>query len=198
MAEKKPGYVWTGKRWVKKPKTTHEKVTYEKEVKAASKKNKPFPYNLFKSGAEEPDRAAKSKYPGGEYRPMQKKNASAPKPAGRNLPVGTTGSGKKPSASGSPSPAPSKASGSARSGAKPAASAKPMKTVDQSRTEWVTKGTKLSDGTVVKKGYLAQKGKPEKKVTANVKIQTDTTSGKKAGQTYSYNKGKSGSQVKKK
>jgi hypothetical protein len=47
------------------------------------------------------------------------------------------------------------------------------------------------------KGYLAQKGKPEKRVTARVKIQTDTESGKKAGTTYGYSKGRSTGQVKK-
>lgn len=114
--------------------------------------------------------------------------ASAPKP-----PV------KPPAAPKSDKPSYTGSASSASAGTRKITSpAKPMKTVDQSRTEWVAKGTKLSDGTIVQKGYLAQKGKPEKKVTANVKIQTDTASGKKAGQTYSYNKGKSGSQVKKK
>lgn len=79
---------------------------------------------------------------------------------------------------------------SSRSSA-PAKPSSPKKTVDQSRTMWVKKGDKLSDGTVAKKGYLAQYGKDTKKVTANVKIQTDTASGKKKGETYSYNKGKS-------
>ena len=41
--------------------------------------------------------------------------------------------------------------------------------VSQSRTMWVKKGS-VVNGQVVKKGYVAQYGKPEKKVSATVKL----------------------------
>ena len=68
------------------------------------------------------------------------------------------------------------------------------KPVLQQNTMWVTAAESKTG-----KGYLAQKGKPEKRVTGNVKIQATTTSGKAAGSTYSYSKGKTvGKVVKKK
>ena len=59
------------------------------------------------------------------------------------------------------------------------------KPVSQSDTQWNAKGSTLSDGTVVKKGYLSQKGKDTKRVTGRVNLVTDTGS-KKAGQTQKY------------
>lgn len=62
---------------------------------------------------------------------------------------------------------------------------RPGKPVLQQNTMWVTaKESKTG------KGYLAQKGKPEKRVTARVKIQEATTSGKAAGSTYAYKAGR--------
>jgi hypothetical protein len=69
------------------------------------------------------------------------------------------------------------------------------KPVSQSRTQWVKKGD-IVDGKKVEKGYLAQKGKPAKKVTARVKIVADTESGKKAGETYRYKTGRTANKVK--
>ena len=63
-----------------------------------------------------------------------------------------------------------------------------MASVSQSRTQWVAKGETVG-GKVVKKGYLAQKGKPEKRVTANVKLVTETGT-KRAGQTQNYSDGR--------
>ncbi len=63
-----------------------------------------------------------------------------------------------------------------------------MASVSQSRTEWVKKGDTVN-GKVVTKGYLAQKGKPEKRVTAKVKLVTET-GGKRAGQTQKYSAGR--------
>lgn len=51
------------------------------------------------------------------------------------------------------------------------------KPVSQSRTEWVKKGT-VVDGKKVTKGYVAQKGRPEKRVTARVKLEQTTRRGK--------------------
>lgn len=119
------------------------------------------------------------------------KAADAPKAGKADVWQDTAKAGKTPKTSTAKkktdTPKPS-APAKPRTTTKPAA--KPAPTVDQSRTMWVKKGQKLSDGTTATKGYLAQYGKDTKKVSANVKIQTNTTSGKKAGETYSYNKGK--------
>ena len=44
------------------------------------------------------------------------------------------------------------------------------KIISQSKTQYIKKGQKLSDGTVAKKGYVARKGNDLKKVTANVRL----------------------------
>jgi len=73
---------------------------------------------------------------------------------------------------------------------------KPVQTVSQSRTMWVKKG-EMVGGQEVKKGYLAQYGRAEKKVSAKVKIVADTESGKKVGETWKYGQGRTIRQVKK-
>jgi hypothetical protein len=80
---------------------------------------------------------------------------------------------------------------------KPKKTAKAVPTVSQSRTMWVKKG-EMVGGKEVTKGYLAQYGKAEKRVSAKVNIVTDTESGKKAGETWRYGKGKTVAKVKKK
>lgn len=62
------------------------------------------------------------------------------------------------------------------------------KSVSQSRTMWVAAGT-VVNGKKVPKGYLAQYGKPEKKVTGNVKM-VKKTGGVEAGKTQSYKQGR--------
>ena len=62
------------------------------------------------------------------------------------------------------------------------------KPVSQSRTMWVAKGTEVG-GKTVKKGYLAQYGRPEKKVSARVKLVEGTNRGK-AGDVVSYKQGR--------
>ena len=57
--------------------------------------------------------------------------------------------------------------------------------VSQSRTMWVKKGDVVG-GVTVKKGYLAQYGKPEKKVSAKVQMVT----GSKKGKAVEYSKGR--------
>lgn len=61
--------------------------------------------------------------------------------------------------------------------------------VSQSRTMWVKKGQKLSDGSVAKKGYLAQYGKDTKKVTARVQM-AQQTGGVAKGDIQVYKAGK--------
>lgn len=63
------------------------------------------------------------------------------------------------------------------------------KPVSQSRTMWVKKGT-VVDGKKVKKGYVAQKGRPEKRVTARVKLETDTAKRGKKGDVVKVTKGR--------
>ena len=62
------------------------------------------------------------------------------------------------------------------------------KPVSQSRTMWVKKGT-VVDGKKVKKGYVAQYGRPEKRVTARIKLEEATRRGKK-GDVVSYKSGR--------
>lgn len=54
------------------------------------------------------------------------------------------------------------------------------KPVSQSRTMWVKKGT-IVNGEKVKKGYVAQYGKPEKRVTGKVRLEVETPKRGKAG-----------------
>ena len=58
--------------------------------------------------------------------------------------------------------------------------AKKKPPVSQSRTMWVKKGT-VVNGEAVKKGYVAQYGKPEKRVTNRVKLEVDTPKRGKKG-----------------
>lgn len=63
------------------------------------------------------------------------------------------------------------------------------KPVSQSKTMWVKKGT-VVNGTKVKKGYVAQLGKPEKRVTNKVKLEVDTAKRGKAGDVVKLKQGK--------
>lgn len=60
--------------------------------------------------------------------------------------------------------------------------------VSQSRTMWVKKG-EVVNGKTVSKGYLAQYGKPAKKVTAKVQMETQT-GGVAKGDVQEYSKGR--------
>ena len=61
--------------------------------------------------------------------------------------------------------------------------------VSQSNTMWVKKGT-VVNGKKVKKGYVAQKGKPGKRVTNKIKLVVDTDKRGKAGDTVQTKKGR--------
>ena len=104
-------------------------------------------------------------------------------------PLSNTGS----STASSSATARSNTSGSSGRGSGPAKKPKPSKPVLQQNTMWV-KAVDSPTG----KGYLAQRGKPEKRVTGRVKIQEATTSGKAAGSTYAYKAGKTVKKVGKK
>lgn len=63
------------------------------------------------------------------------------------------------------------------------------KPVSQSRTMWVKKGT-VVDGKKVKKGYVAQYGKPEKRVTNRVRLEVDTPKRGEKGDVVRLKKGR--------
>lgn len=63
------------------------------------------------------------------------------------------------------------------------------KPVSQSRTMWVKKGT-IVNGKEVKKGYVAQYGKPEKRVTNRVRLEVATPKRGEAGDVVRLKKGR--------
>jgi hypothetical protein len=112
--------------------------------------------------------------------------ASYAKPKGKDKPK--TEKETKPTSAKIAKPA-SAATTSSKPAARPKAAAKkPATPVSQSRTMWVKKG-EMVGGKEVKKGYLAQYGKPEKRVTAPVKLVEATKRGK-VGEMVEYKKGR--------
>lgn len=205
MAYIKPGavkgaYTWTGKRWVRTPERTDAKARLKKEVDQATVgKTKSSQGKLMET--ENP----MAKYPGGKYKPMVAGRGAALRPKGigaEGPKVSASKVSKKPVDTApvadktkpvkpTPSSAPASGSGSSSSSTTKKTAKTPAKkaaTVSQSNTEWVKKGD-VVNGKTVTKGYVAQKGKPERKVTANVKLVVDTTRGK-AGSKVSYTKGR--------
>jgi len=202
MAYIKPGavkgaYTWTGKRWVRTPERMSDKVSLKKEVDANSKN-----IENSKDIRDFQMRKAKSTYPGGspdmsktkgiKVDDTRKKREAAAKVSAKasayNPSTAAKRMGTKPADKPKPIETPSgnkTTPGSGSSGNK--TPAKKAATVSQSNTEWVKKGD-VVNGKTVTKGYVAQKGKPERKVTANVKLVVDTTRGK-AGSKVSYTKG---------
>lgn len=124
--------------------------------------------------------------------------AARPAASGPGAPMGSRPS--KPSSSG-------RTSGVTRRAAAPKMAKGPA--VSQSRTQWVRKGD-VVNGQVVTKGYLAQYGKPGKRVTANVRIETPSAGkytaggggqmagGTKKGEVYAYKGGRRTGAMKKK
>jgi hypothetical protein len=201
------GYTWTGSRWVRTPERTSDKAKVAREVKNASVDNNTALSPNQKSAVKKSQmKKAKASFPGGAPR-MTKGGSYAPKgleggmrPTAKPKPKDT----KDTKATPKPNPKPVTASTSKTTSTTSTAKPKPTNltsgggraktpaskrpAVSQSNTEWVKKGDTVG-GKVVQKGYLAQKGKPEKKVTARVKLVTDTSKGK-AGQKVSYTKGR--------
>jgi len=196
MAITKPGtvkgaYTWTGKKWVRTPQRTSDKVSVQKEIDKNSKTFGNSQYYRETSSSQ-----AGTSYPGG--RPAMSK--TSPVNSGKKIIEGPKVSTAKPTST-KPKPTPTKPAPTKPTATKPASSssssaskttakspAKKMGTVSQSNTEWVKKGD-VVNGKVVTKGYVAQKGKPERKVSANVKLVVDTARGK-AGSKVSYTKGR--------
>ena len=187
------GQVWTGKRWVKKPERMSDKVNLQNEIKRNS-------VNTEGSGAgarrvkENQMRKAKASYPGGAPRMTQGGSSATKNLEGGMRPVPKQKA--KPKDTGdSPSPKPkpatpstAKSTGATVGGGKTKAPASKRPTVSQSKTMWVKKGD-VVNGKTVDKGYVAQLGKPERKVSAKVKLVVDTARGK-AGSKVSYDKGR--------
>ena len=188
------GFTWTGKRWVKTPERTSEKVALRKEIEKVT-------VSTTKSGQASQMSTAKASYPGGSPRmskssPMVsgKKSAEGPKRSTGKPTAAQIAAAKKtadkpaPATNPTPSKTPTAGKASTSSSTQKKTAAPKGKAVSQSNTMWVKKGDTVG-GKTVEKGYLAQYGKPEKKVTANVKLVVDTARGK-AGSKVSYNKGK--------
>lgn len=192
----KGDYVWTGYRWVRRAKRTNDKVIQDRMLD----KEQTRYYNTGEQGNKKSQPLAS--YPG-QRAPAMRKPMSASSPAATPAKTSTYDYSRRPArvASGSPktttatsgtSTSTGRGSGG-RTGGVRNGDRKPMRKVLQQNTMWV-KAVDSPTG----KGYLAQRGKPEKRVTARVKIQTDTESGKKAGSTYAYKAGKTVKKVGKK
>lgn len=191
----KGDYIWTGYKWVRRAKRTNDKVIQDRMLD----KEQTRYYNT--GGADRRSQPLAS-WPG-QRAPAMRKPVSASSPAAKPAKTSTYDYSRRPAraVSGSPEtmPPPSgtststgRGSGGGTGGVRKG-DRKPMRKVLQQNTMWV-KAVDSPTG----KGYLAQRGKPEKRVTARVKIQTDTESGKKAGSTYAYKAGKTVKKVGKK
>lgn len=191
----KGDYIWTGYKWVRRAKRTHDKVIQDRMLDKEQRRY----YNTSEYGNKKSQPLAS--YPG-QRAPAMRKPVSASSPAAKpktstydysRRPAGAvSGPPKaKPATSGT-STSTGRGSGGGTGGVRNSGR-KPMRKVLQQNTMWV-KAVDSPTG----KGYLAQRGKPEKRVTARVKIQTDTESGKKAGSTYAYKAGKTVKKVGKK
>lgn len=186
------GYTWTGKRWAKTPERTADKVAIQKEIEQGKSANI--------------NKRAQAMYPGGSPRMSKSsrttsgsRNAEGPKRSVAKPTAGKTAAANKPAQKPVNKPAPSKQTSATKPAAKPSSTSKTStsmsaqkktaapkgKPVSQSNTMWVKKGDTVG-GKTVEKGYLAQYGKPEKKVTAKVKL----VAGEKAGQKVAYSKGR--------
>jgi len=191
------GFIWTGKTWVAKPNSKLRQIALNKEIANFVKKR----YDTYADAADSErswkSRTAKSGAVSGAVAAAKSKPPAMTPPGGpkpqttadkrdrlnpaKPKPTPPKPDTKNPSGGGSSS-SPSRGSAASKAPAKKAS------TVSQSRTQWVKKGDVVG-GKTVAKGYVAQYGKPEKKVTANVKLVTDTSRGK-AGQKVSYTKGR--------
>lgn len=215
----KPGdergnYVWTGTRWRIKPQRTADKVALQREI-AAFKRSAAVSAagrGTAPSVTSTLSRTAMASWPGKRGAPMTRGRTAPAPPKTPERPFnanegkaqkGSKGITTKPKTEEKKVEKPKSSGksegqmfgGGGNAGAK-RKSQRAMPTVSQSRTMWVKKGTVVG-GKEVKKGYLAQYGRPEKRVSANVQIVAETTSGKKAGETYAYKKGRSGKKVQK-
>jgi len=198
MAYTKPGkviggFTWTGKRWVKTPERMSDKVALEKEIRSQTSRTN--------REREKDELKARTTYPGNYTRmsnpvarkPMSDKNikkasAEGPKRSTAKPTAAQSAAANKTADKPAPARTPAASKTSTSSSTQKKTAAPKGKAVSQSNTMWVKKGDTVG-GKTVEKGYLAQYGKPEKKVTANVKLVVDTARGK-AGSKVSYNKGR--------
>lgn len=209
-------WVWTGSGWVPMPKLKAQQTALMKKIKeqnasnplsdwfkaatstAAQMQNKPNAERSWKSrGAVSGtvSSAMNSRKPKSGFGAstvssqslMPNKKKDIKKPADKKKPSITEPSVTKPSTT-RPSSTPS-----TRSAGASAAGGGRRPSVSQSRTMWVKKGDVVG-GKTVQKGYLAQYGKPEKRVTARVRAEAGNTAGMKTGSVTRY---KAGRKVKK-
>ncbi len=199
MAIIKPGavkgpYTWTGKRWVRTPQRMSDKVAIAKEIKQNPSNKKAanaaasYPGGMPAMSKTSPVNSGKKVIEGPKSstsKPTAAQVANARNPGQKPAPTKPTATKPTPTKPTATKPASSSSSSTSKTTAK--SPAKKMGTVNQSNTEWVKKGD-VVNGKTITKGYVAQKGKPERKVTANVKLVVDTARGK-AGSKVSYSKG---------
>jgi hypothetical protein len=184
-------YIWTGYKWVRIAQRMSNKVTQRNVLD----KEEARYYNTAeerRSGKSNP----LASWPG-QRAPAMKKPVSTSAPATPpSSKTSTYDESRRPAwmSSGSPKTTTSPTSGTSTStgrgsgggtSGKRNARRPPARKVLQQDTMWV----KAADSKTGK-GYLAQRGKPEKRVTARVKIQADTVSGKKAGSIHAYKGGR--------
>jgi hypothetical protein len=195
------GMVWTGYTWVTKPKLRLQQINLNKQIEEALRRGVGGASNAASAERRWKSRSAKSGAVAGAVAAAKRKPPTT-KPPGGPKPQTTADKRDRISpAKPKPKPEPPKqdvknpprggsssSSSPSRGSSTSKAPAKKAPTVSQSRTQWVKKGDVVG-GKTVTKGYVAQYGKPEKKVTANVKLVTDTSRGK-AGQKVSYTKGR--------
>lgn len=209
-------YIWTGSTWVIEPKLKAAQIALAKKIKEENATgswvqewwNKAGPQSGSKRAADA-ERSWKSRSAtSGTVSSAKAKGTKPPASSASGSPrtgwTGATGSEiarqSKPALLGA-------AYGKGDGKAKPPSSSKPTSTagrktsgasakgggrkpsVSQSRTMWVEKGA-VVDGKTVKKGYLAQYGKPTKRVTANVRAVKGNAAGMKAGSVTRYKAGR--------
>lgn len=208
--------IWTGRAWVPMPRLRAEQTALRKKIAEAERGGSILqnPLGINRPTTGDAERSWKSRTAQSGTVVLAMRNAGGPststKKSDRTATSGTVTSAMSSAKAKSPSRPPkdktpsrpssstSSSSASSSSSRKPARKAtaagggrKPA--VSQSNTMWVKKGT-MVNGVAVPKGYLAQYGKPEKRVTANVRAVKGNAAGMKAGSVTQY---KGGRKVKK-
>jgi hypothetical protein len=199
--------IWTGRAWVPMPRLRAEQTALRKKISEAQGRGNFWdnPLGINRPTTGDAERSWKSR--GATSGTVSSATASRGRGTGYGASTITSQSKmpatKKPapknpkpkeSAPKSSAAAPSRSSAGAASSRNPSQAGGGRKpSVSQSKTMWVAKGT-MVNGETVKKGYLAQYGKPEKRVTANVRAVKGNAAGMKAGSVTQY---KGGRKVKK-
>jgi hypothetical protein len=207
-------YIWTGRSWAPVPKLKAQQQAQRKQIAEANAKGTWLSEWWRRATSEGPESKAPNAERSWKSRGAQSgtvvlamRNAGNQRRAGYGASTTTSQSlkpkkvDKKPekkdvkkpatTTTSSPSrPASSTTSAPRKKSTAPSAAGGGRKpSVSQSRTMWVKKGDVVG-GQTVKKGYLAQYGKPEKRVTARVRAEAGNAAGMKAGSVTRYKAGR--------